>query len=421
MDIAKSMYKGGIIVYADDEFLSHSSYLELGLACLGCNEEVNFRDGRVRRRHFAHFHAISENHKNCKYRVNAFSKRLGGDFTTEDRDQRREIFQSYLIGFIIISHGDFLDKLGNLKFQKISDLFVEECVSTYNQLKYGFVAQCRLLGRENLLPDEIAHKLVAGEVLDYLGIVSSKPVLRKIIVYSIFKILETSETDNPENISKDVIADYVRTTILTTSWSLIYKNISTSDVKEYLIPRVNKIVFLYEEQRKRQIKEQKKRKIKDKKNEQRQEQQNIEKGQQNTKKEPKRQEHLGQENLDLRDKEKKERLALEALKDKYREIVRKEILDEIEKEDFVGKSFKKKKEDELYLELRERYQGILKSGYPVRCPDCCRLVRAKFFKHVKNHYRTHIDAICQRSFDKYINERVSSELNRRIKLGIISD
>lgn len=114
MFYAKSMYRGGEIVYADDENISYSSYIQNGICCLECNEDVILKGGSEKRTHFAHHKAIHDSQ--CVLRVNVDGgSKIWSGFNPEGKSQRRELFQEHFLKMIKSQDKDWDNNIKILK------------------------------------------------------------------------------------------------------------------------------------------------------------------------------------------------------------------------------------------------------------------------------------------------------------------
>jgi hypothetical protein len=398
------MYMGGIVVYADDDFLTDSSYFELGLLCLGCDNDVIIRGGKKKRRHFSHRKAISERERHCAYRASSVNKMLGGNFAEIARNQRREIFHAYLIQFITRSHRDFHGKINGFTSSKDLDIFIEECVSVYDQSKVDLVTQCRQIKNINIPAEKVANNLISGEVFSYLGSNSGKSVLRKIILYATLKIAEDIDkrSFDDENISIEEVIQKIKLIILETSWDMLYKPMSISQIfRTFQMEGVSRrgiSIHRYSEIEGRLP--------------------------------------LAEEQQIAIDLEKENQKRIKNQRKKQRKLAKKEYLDSIKKEiveelqenhggprktlEELERDFKKANRERLYSDLMERYAGIMAGGYPITCPHCRKVVSTNFPQHITKHYERMISAILRwKTFKKHIEKVALEEFDRRIDAGLI--
>ncbi len=409
------MYMGGIVVYADDDFLSYSSYFELGLLCLGCNNDIYLRGGQVNKRHFAHRKANSEEEKQCEYRVNSILKSLGGNFTGIARNQRRNIFQLYLAQFIASSHKDFYKKSRSENISADFDLFVERCTSFYHKLESDFVAECRQIKNMNIPTSEVANNLIAGEVFSYLGCESSKGILKRICLYSALKLKEEkSDGIKNEDISIERVLDVLKSVILNTTWDMLHKPMTRSQISRELeyrlrtstssnLRRVNSFEI---NENQHSSGEEKSEKTRGSRGGNRSE----------SKKKKKEEDRAAQKQMKI-------------LREKYLDSIKKEVLEKLRqerglaKEDFeeLKRDFNEVEIKKNHAEIIERYQGILEKGYPIACPDCRKTILANFPQHVVNHYKPMIDAMMRktRGFESHVKKMALKELKHRIEIGLI--
>jgi hypothetical protein len=410
MHIAKSMYMGGIIVYADDDFLNYSSYLELGLLCLGCNNDIYLREGQVNKRHFAHRKAISEEEKQCEYRVNSILRGLGGNFTEIARNQRRDIFQAYLVQFIASSHQDFYKKIKNENISANFELFVEKCTSFYHKLESDFVAHCRRTKNMNIPTGEVANNLIAGEIFSYLGCESSKEILKKICLYSSLKLKEEEESEiiKNEDIAIERALDILKSVILNTSWDMLSKPMPKSQISRELEYRLRKPASS-------NLKEgpfEKNCKINDNRYDSDEKSQKKARGTRG-----------GNRGQKKKEEKREARKQMEVLRKNSLDSIREEVLESLRQEQGITKEnfeelregFKEAEIEKIHTEIIERYQDLLEKGYPITCPDRGKTISTNFPQHVKKHYEPMIDAMIRktRGFESYVEKLALEELKHR--------
>ena len=184
MEIARAIYKGGEIVKADDDSLNYYSYINLGLRCPICGEEVHLKKGDVKKPHFAHFHKTDDSDE-CALRLEANGSSSGWQNIVEGKGQRREIFQQHFLDIIASSYSDFETTIETVyknsnqikiakTIQKCSEYFIE------NKKKFidGCENQLIFLGNNEIIKFQIVI-----EALEYLFQKSSISVLEKCIYY----------------------------------------------------------------------------------------------------------------------------------------------------------------------------------------------------------------------------------------------
>lgn len=92
MNVAKSLYLGGKIIYANDESLNYYSYKELGLRCPVCGEPVHLRKGNYRKPYFAHFKGTDPKQvEECNLRASAYGNSTQGTKSNFIEDKRQKI------------------------------------------------------------------------------------------------------------------------------------------------------------------------------------------------------------------------------------------------------------------------------------------------------------------------------------------
>jgi Competence protein CoiA-like family len=188
MFYAKAMYKGGMIVCANDTNLNYSSYLKEGLRCLVCGEEVYLRKGDSRKPHFAHFHVLTSSQYECPLRVMGYSD-AWSQLTPEGQGQRRKIFQKNFLRIIAQSTLQFFEKNAIVKATISEDqlnIFIKKCYSFFEQKKIEFFTHCRILPKnhENNL---IFKNIIASEAIDYLCTSTSYGIFEKLTNYALFQ------------------------------------------------------------------------------------------------------------------------------------------------------------------------------------------------------------------------------------------
>ena len=187
MEIARAIYKGGEIVRADDESLNYYSYINLGLRCPICGEEVHLKKGDVKKPHFAHFHKTDDSEE-CSLRLEANSSSSGWQNIIEGKGQRREIFQQHFLHIIASSHSGFYDIINATK-ENINDIEMDEltdkCIAEFKANKKRYINYC--YKHEFKLTDSLDEGLtlqVVLESIDYLLTnATNKNLLRKIIIF----------------------------------------------------------------------------------------------------------------------------------------------------------------------------------------------------------------------------------------------
>lgn len=179
MYYAKTMYQGGTIVCADDA--NYSSYLDDGLLCLVCGEEVHLRSGYERRPHFAHHKAVALGSEKCPLRVTGYSDGWSG-LTPEGRGQRRELFQKHFLNMIASIDSEFSKKIEITKdriFSKLLKYITEQCIDFFYNYRANFILECLSLAEtsyDNKL-ELVLQRLIASEAIDYLCVASSRSFL----------------------------------------------------------------------------------------------------------------------------------------------------------------------------------------------------------------------------------------------------
>ncbi|WP_016949721.1 competence protein CoiA family protein [Anabaena sp. PCC 7108] len=115
MDNAISIYLGGEEVYAKN--CNFNSYLELGLICPVCEQEVYLRRGDIKEPYFAHFHASNYRQvKQCSRRVSSDETATETNEFIEDRGQRLKIFQDHFLSKFSIENSKIVDDVNFKKW-----------------------------------------------------------------------------------------------------------------------------------------------------------------------------------------------------------------------------------------------------------------------------------------------------------------
>jgi hypothetical protein len=165
MEIAKSLYRGGEVIRADDKFLSYSSYRQLGLRCYFCGEPVCLRKGGIRKPHFAHFPSINpEKFEECILRQ---AKHNDSSYYNwydliEGRNQRLEAFQRYFLDILANHINDFkvdLPLITNHTFE-----LSNEVLELLRSRKKAICRYFKIVRKD--LP--LLHRTIGCEALDYL-------------------------------------------------------------------------------------------------------------------------------------------------------------------------------------------------------------------------------------------------------------
>lgn len=189
MYYAKSIYLGGKIICAEDT--DYSSYLEYGLVCLECRQEVYLKHGEKKQPHFAHFQIFDDNE--CSLRVTGYSQGWS-NLTAEGKGQRRKLFYEHFLHMIAINSPNFYTAIkitrDKIEAKKLT-YFTQNCTQFFCESKHLLIMECRILHEKDYDNKFLLQKIVACEAIDYLCTSSNKTLLEKLIHYSIYKYLDS--------------------------------------------------------------------------------------------------------------------------------------------------------------------------------------------------------------------------------------
>lgn len=183
MDIARSLYNGGSIIQADDNSLNYHSYIELGLRCPICGEEVHLKKGKYRKPHFAHFHKLN-NSEECSLRSKAYTKFHGWKNILEGQEQRREIFQKYFLDIIVNTYPSFYKTIKSKVIdQALLNKTKIECIFNFNNNRTLYVSKYRIDNLDDIHQILILNHQITIEAFYYLFVKTSDGVLEELIKY----------------------------------------------------------------------------------------------------------------------------------------------------------------------------------------------------------------------------------------------
>jgi hypothetical protein len=191
MDIARALYKGGEIIRADEVSLNYYSYINLGLRCPICGEEVYLKKGEHKKPHFAHFHK-TDDHQECTLRLETNSSFSGWQNIVEGKGQRREIFQQQFLDILASSFPDFYESIEATK-EKIDEYQVEQlvnqCIDEFKTNSNKYINYCYQHNENfNHDTDKIFTSQIVYEALDYLLVSTShRNLLYKIVIYLFYR------------------------------------------------------------------------------------------------------------------------------------------------------------------------------------------------------------------------------------------
>lgn len=218
MNVAKSLYLGGKIIYANDKRLNYYSYKELGLLCPVCGEPVHFRKGECRKPYFAHFKGTDPKQvEECNLRASAYGNSTQGTKSNfiEDKGQRIEIFEKQFLNIIAENDSEFYIKIRAvnnrvplIKLENTTKECREYLIANNERIK----TKLNALYKNDLNNSSTLDKQITFEAIDYLFVESSHCLLDKLIHYSIYNCYDFT------SFSLANICDEVVEIILNTPW-----------------------------------------------------------------------------------------------------------------------------------------------------------------------------------------------------------
>ncbi len=242
MESARAIYLGGKVIYANDKRLNNNSYIEWGLYCPECGEEVHLRHGSIREPYFAHFKQITNTE--CSLRVSIEGNNQGRWTELEiGRGQRREIFQQHFLALVATNDFDFYRKIAKVKDTISSDILVSITKEVRNYLVKNAVeiieSSVQLYrNKSNESKFKALHEKIIGEAIEYLCVESSLNVLQQLIYYCISFSEQVIKNDagNVENPSIVIdLINKVAVIIANTDWT---KEIFTLKIYDLLQPNI---------------------------------------------------------------------------------------------------------------------------------------------------------------------------------------
>lgn len=226
MESARAIYLGGKVIYANDKRLNNNSYIEWGLYCPECGEEVHLRQGSIREPYFAHFKQITNTE--CSLRVSIEGNNEGRWTELEiGRGQRREIFQQYFLALVATNDFDFYMKIAKVKDTINSHILVFLTKEVRNYLVKNAVEIIETsvqLYRNNSNESKFKalNERIINEAIEYLCVESSLNVLQQLIYYCI-SFLEQLIKNNAGNVENTniviVLINKVAVIIANTDWT----------------------------------------------------------------------------------------------------------------------------------------------------------------------------------------------------------
>jgi hypothetical protein len=232
MFYAKAMYLGSEIpVCAEDKDIDYYSYRFLGLRCIVCGEEVQFRKGYVNRPHFAHFKETGINQNKCELRVIGYSSSWSS-LTSEGKGQRRKLFQEHFINIIKRQDISFDNNIQILKSQLSSNSLKEitdKCRICFDSKKEDLIRECRQFNTGVNDSNNWIHGLIASEAIDYLSIPTSRYPLEVLLHYSIYIACNQSKSNNwnifISTVQPHSICQILKEVIIKTNWLIAFGNL----------------------------------------------------------------------------------------------------------------------------------------------------------------------------------------------------
>lgn len=226
MESARAIYLGGKVIYANDKRLNNNSYIEWGLYCPECGEEVHLRHGLIREPYFAHFKQITNTE--CSLRVTIDGNNEGRWTELEiGRGQRRELFQQYFLALVATNDCDFYMKIAKVKDTINSDILLSITKEVRNYLVKNTIeiieSSVQLYrNKSNETKFKALNEKIISEAIEYLCVESSLNVLQQLIYYCISFSEQVVKNDagnveNP-NIVIDLI-NKVAVIIANTDWT----------------------------------------------------------------------------------------------------------------------------------------------------------------------------------------------------------
>ncbi|MEA5572551.1 competence protein CoiA family protein [Calothrix sp. UHCC 0171] len=237
MFYAKSMYRGGIIIRADDS--SYSSYKNDGICCLICNEEVILKGGSKKRKHFAHRKSCPDSKCELRFTSQGFTN-IWNSFSSGGKGQKQKLFKDYFLSIIQGKDQNSKNNIEILKQTILPDILKnieDKCVNYFYDKKSNLIEEYLSLSEDNN-SQLILHKIIASEALKYLSSPSAKRPLKEVISYTIYnyiikKYSDLQELPNkwnhcPETMTLGILREF-KETILNADWlSAFEKSYQTS-------------------------------------------------------------------------------------------------------------------------------------------------------------------------------------------------
>lgn len=254
MEYAISMYQGGKRVYAKN--CNFNSYLELGLVCPVCKQEVYLRKGDVIKPYFAHLHATNSRQvKQCSLRVSSDEYDTVINDLIEDRGQRLKIFQQHFLNLVYsgnsqiandVNFNNWINSRKDENGQAINN-FIIKCIEYFikhqEKMEKKYVVESSQMKDTNTL----IQQQIALEVMSYLcENAQFNYNLRYILFYSMYQLYRY---DSYKLIRQDVkkqyidnICQYTVRIIMINPWISVLKKARYSNVNKIQsqIVRINK-------------------------------------------------------------------------------------------------------------------------------------------------------------------------------------
>ncbi len=256
MKIAKSMYLGGIEVFAD-QIESYEDYKNLGLTCPYCNEAVFWRSRSEykissnkavhRASCFAHFGSDTE----CVAKFAQLRKVCASELSQfkESKNQRLKIYNAHLWEMLNSSlevHPKLIKKIEKIVGRSILEEFVKKTIDVWiryisnvpnkiEQLENIYISsevsigELSLEDRVRILRDKDyfestrfnkhIHRAICIEVCSYLAGATGRHILKKLLTLIVIAsvIVITTKNKEPELRSNDTMK-LALMTVFTTPW-----------------------------------------------------------------------------------------------------------------------------------------------------------------------------------------------------------
>ncbi|XWK86611.1 MAG: competence protein CoiA family protein [Phormidium sp.] len=226
MEYARAIYLGGKVISANDKRLNNNSYIEWGLYCPECGEEVHLRHGSIREPYFAHFKQITDT--KCSLRVNIDGNNEGRWTELETgRGQRRALFQQHFLALVATNDCNFYIKIAKVKDTINSDIlvFLTKEVRSYlvkNTVEIIESSVQLYRNKSNESKFKALHEKIISEAIEYLCVKSSLNVLQQLIYYCISFSEQVIKNDAGDGENTNIVIDLINkvtVVIANTDWT----------------------------------------------------------------------------------------------------------------------------------------------------------------------------------------------------------